>query len=216
MLGHFFHLTQLRATGRPTLDHKKISGWPVYNMNFSIGVVDASVAVGLREEQVNEISKRFAKLKTAHETGHVQRLFAQTMGSAGDRLRAFLSAWAALEILIATSFKRYEREFLAPFKSAGQPALRQRFLDHITGVMTDKYRLTDKFLAVSAVLFPHAPERTIDEYYETFREIKKLRDAIFHGDDFSEYDLPTDTVTTLLRKYMIARVDMNESNSISG
>lgn len=187
----------------------------IYSVNFKIGVVNAMVSSCLRQEQVGEISKRFAALRRVKDTGHVQRLFRQTMDSAGDRLRAFISAWAALEILIATSFKRYEREFLAPFKSAGQPNLRQRFLERVTEVMADKYRLADKFVAVSAVLFPTAPEPTINEYCETFRKIKKFRDSISHGDGFSEYDLPTDEVTTLLRRYMAAQIDMAGSRSVA-
>jgi hypothetical protein len=61
---------------------------------------------------------------------------------------------AALGALIAKSFKTYEQAFLSPFTNADQPTLRERFLSRIKGVMKYKYRLKDKFIADTAVLFP--------------------------------------------------------------
>jgi hypothetical protein len=95
-----------------------------------------------------------------------------------DRLKAFLSGWAALEIFIAKPFKICENAFLSPLASAGQPTSRKRFLDRIKEVMRDKYRLTDKFSAVAAVLFPNAPEQEIEDDFKQFSHLKKLRDSI--------------------------------------
>ena len=101
-----------------------------------------------------------------------------------DRLKAFLSGWTALEILIGKAFNTYEQVFLSPLKNAGQATLRDRFLDRIKVVMKDKYRLTDKFVVVAAVLFPAIPDIELEGDYETFCRLKKLRDSISHGDEF--------------------------------
>ena len=72
--------------------------------------------------------------------------------------------------------------------------------------MRDKYRLTDKFVAVAAVLFPAVHDAELQEDYAQFCRFKKLRDSIYHGDEFSESNLPVHELTTLLRKYVLARI----------
>jgi len=73
--------------------------------------------------------------------------------------------------------------------------------------MKDKYRLTDKFVAVAAVLFPDVPDDEVQEDYKKFCRLKKLRDSIFHGDAFSEKDLPVQELAALLRKYVLAHIE---------
>jgi hypothetical protein len=123
-----------------------------------------------------------------------------------DRLKAFLSGWAALEILVAKAFKRYEYAFLSPLTNASQPTLRERFLERIKGVMKDKYRLIDKFVAIAAVLFPGASDNEIQDDFKKFTQLKQLRDSIFHGEEFSEENLPVHELAALLRKYVLAHV----------
>ncbi len=131
-----------------------------------------------------------------------------------DRLKAFLSGWAAIEILIAKTFKTYEDAFLSPLANAEQQGLREKFLARVKSVMKDKYRLTDKFAAVGAVLFPYAPESESQKDFEKFIKLKKLRDSIFHGEEFSERDLPVYELAVLLRKYILAHVERpNQANS---
>ena len=73
--------------------------------------------------------------------------------------------------------------------------------------MKDKYRLTDKFVAVAAVIFPVVPDAEVQEDCKKFRRLKYLRDDIIHGKDFSEKDLPVDELATLLRKYVLAHIE---------
>ena len=72
--------------------------------------------------------------------------------------------------------------------------------------MNDKYRLTDKFIAVTAVLFPSIEDAEIEKNYADFCKLKGLRDSIFHGEPFSEKDLPVHVLAALLRKYVVARI----------
>ncbi|MBK8275979.1 MAG: hypothetical protein IPK92_09065 [Nitrospira sp.] len=68
-------------------------------------------------------------------------------------------------------------------------------------------RLSDKFLAVAAVLFPDSPDSAVQKDYKTFSRLKDIRDSIYHGDEFSEKDLPLHELAGLLRKYMLAHVE---------
>ncbi|SPF37002.1 hypothetical protein SBDP1_1590001 [Syntrophobacter sp. SbD1] len=43
--------------------------------------------------------------------------------------------------------------------------------------MKDKYRLTDKFVAVATVLFPDASD-AVDEDLKKFSDLKKVRDSL--------------------------------------
>jgi hypothetical protein len=181
------------------------AGKIVYSISFSMSG-EASVSTSLSDEAVKRISARYAVLNKADDLDSVERLFSQMAEYEADRLKAFLSGWAAFEILIAKSFKSYEQAFLSPFTKAEQPTLRERFLVRIKDVMKDKYRLTDKFIAVTAVLFPGAADDDGRQDYEKFCKLNDLRDSIFHGERFSEKELPVHELAALLRKYVLARI----------
>lgn len=180
-------------------------GKPVYSISFEMSA-DISVSTPVSPEAAERITARYVSLKQENDLNSVQRLFSQMAVHGSDRLKAFLSGWAALEILIGKSFKAYEQIFLSPFTNADQPGLRERFLFRVKEVMKDKYRLTDKFVAVTAVLFPSIDHEEAKANYEAFNNLKKVRDSIFHGEPFSEKDLPIDELSKLLRRYVIARV----------
>jgi hypothetical protein len=184
----------------------------VYSISFSMSA-EGSVSTNLSTEGSDRISARYSMLKQANDLDSVQRLFSQMADLGTDRLKAFLSGWAALEILIAKAFKTYEQAFLSPLTNAGQPTLRERFLGRIKVVMKDKYRLTDKFMAVAAVLFPAAPDTELQEDYEKFGRLKELRDSIYHGNEFSEKDLPVHDLAALLRKYVLAHIETSVAPS---
>ena len=182
------------------------AGKIIHSISFSM-TGEMSVSSSLSAEGAGRISARYAMLKQANDLDSVQRLFSQMADYGTDRLKAFLSGWAALEILIAKSFNTYEKVFLFPLTSAGQPTLRERFLGRIRSVMKDKYRLTDKFIAVGAVLFPGVDDNAVQGDYKKFCQLKELRDSIFHGDEFSEKDLPVHELASLLRKYVLAHIE---------
>ena len=185
------------------------AGKPVYSLSFTMSA-EASTSRRLTEEAANNISARYAALNRANGLESVERLFSQMAEEGTDRLKAFLSGWTALEILIAKSFKSYEHAFLSPLTKGEQPTLRERFLERMKDVMKDKYRLTDKFIAVTSVLFPDISDAEAQKNYEDFCKLKALRDSILHGESFSEKDLPVHDVAVLLRKYVVARIAVAE------
>jgi hypothetical protein len=188
------------------------AGKIVYSINFSMSA-EGSVSTNLSTEGPGRISARYSMLQRANDVNSVQRLFSQMADFGTDRLKVFLSGWAALEILIAKSFKTYEQVFLSPLTNAGQPTVRERFLGRIKDVMKDKYRLTDKFVALAAVLFPAVPDTELQEDYNKFCALKVLRDSIFHGNEFSDKDLPVHDLAALLRKYVLAHIETSVAPS---
>lgn len=164
----------------------------------------------LRDEALARIRARYQRLRQLGDLERVQRLFAQMSDVKADRLdrlRPFLSGWAALEILIEKAFKIYEEEFLAPLTKADHPTVRERFLKRVKAVMQARYRLADKFDVVSAVLFPDAPDSEVQGDCDRFRRLKRIRDSVYHGDDLQEMDLPVRELAELLRKYVLGYVE---------
>lgn len=188
-------------------------GKTIYSISFTMSG-DATVSSSLTAKGIESICTRFNILHGSNDIESVERLFSQMVDYGSDRLKAFLAGWAAIEILIAKTFKTYEDAFLSPFANAEQQGLREKFLVRVKSVMKDKYRLTDKFAAVAAVLFPNTPENEVRKDLEKFNKLKKLRDSIFHGEEFSERNLPVHDLATMLRKYILAYVEVpNQANS---
>lgn len=184
------------------------AGKMIYSLTFKFSA-ELNVSRALTEAGAQRISARYVALQQHSDLNSVERLLSQMSDRSLDRLKAFLAGWAALEILVSKSFKAYEQEFLSPFSAAGQSTVRDRFLKRITDVMKDKYRLADKFLAVSAVFFPRANDSEADGDYQSFYRLKEIRDSIYHGDQFSEAHLPIDELATLLRKYILACLEVS-------
>ena len=73
-----------------------------------------------------------------------------------------------------------------------------QYVKRIRNVMSDKYRLSDKFEMISRCLAP----ATADDDLRDFEKAKKLRDKMTHGDDVQESTLPVSIVQELIRKYL--------------
>ena len=168
---------------------------------------EPSVSSPFASDGKSRVARRYGLLAGRGGNERILRLSSQMSDGESDRLKAFLSGWAALEILVAKYFKSCEESFMSPLLTPDQPALRQRFLGRVRDVMKDKYRLTDKFAAVSVVLFPHAPDEDVQKDFEEFTRLKKFRDKLYHGEEFADADLPLAELRTLLRKYLQAHVE---------
>lgn len=56
------------------------------------------------------------------------------------------------------------------------------------------------------MLFPNIEDAEAQKNYSDFCRLKELRDANFHGERFSEKELPVHEMAALLRKYVLARI----------
>jgi len=70
-------------------------------------------------------------------------------------------------------------------------------------VMSDKYRLSDKFLVIASVLDSAS---AVDDGRE-FSRLKKIRDGLLHALDTPSSPLSTHAVQKLLFKYLKLHLD---------
>ncbi|HEX3697631.1 MAG TPA: hypothetical protein VH374_19825 [Polyangia bacterium] len=127
----------------------------------------------------------------------VQELLLRSLLADDDRLRAFLSAWTALEILINKLFSRYEKllfDELGKDRSEPMP----QYFTQIRKVMASRYRLKDKFTVISAALDPVSASADL----AVFKKAKSLRDELAHGENIGDDVLPLEVTRDLLRKYL--------------
>jgi len=127
----------------------------------------------------------------------VVRLHAQSLDRSIDNLRAFISAWSALEILLGNIFPFYQEMLSAEIgKVSASPGFKS-YLARITKIMKDKHNIKDKFAIISMFL----DEEQNNSDIEIFRKVKKIRDRLSHGEQIPDEILPTKDVQRLFEKY---------------
>jgi hypothetical protein len=175
---------------------------PIYVMTMRGGAARLSVSSPINGEIAAAIHLRFSKLVADNDMHRPISLLVISLRKSIDHLQAFISAWSALEIFVNTSFKRtYESDWLE-IMEAGAPVSAKPVFKRFKEIMSDKYRLADKFLIMASVLDPEAaPSDSKD-----FRKLKKVRDDLLHGLE-SPRDLPIEAVQSLLIKYMTLHCD---------
>ena len=179
----------------------------IFSYSMQGGTAELTVSSAMKPEAGTAIVDRFERLLYEGGTGSVQRLFAEMADRKSDRLKRFVAGWAGLEILVVKAFKKYEQDFMSPLIATGPTSLREHFLGRLLDVMGDKYRVLDKFLVVSSMLFPDADPAAQEADLKLFKELKAQRDGIFHGNAFADQDLRIDDIEKLLRKYLSAYVE---------
>ena len=133
----------------------------------------------------------------------VQRLLRSSFESGEDALRSFLAAWSAFEIFVNKSFVVYENRFFGGLLDERHPEVQRKYLERIREVMIDKYRLTDKFAAISFQLLPSSA----DEDLKIVLQIKKIRDELIHGESVDEAKLPMKPIRDLASKYLRLHIE---------
>lgn len=175
------------------------SGKPIYSLDLNM-TGNMTVSTSLKDETI-EYVKANAKLLSEHnELVAPSRLLAKALDENTDSLQTFLSVWAALEIFINKAFKYYEMQV---FQESKLPTIPQPIIERIRSVMSDKYRITDRFSLVSSTLAIDDSAADLDE----FKSIKNIRDKLMHGSDISLEDLPITCTEKMLRKYLELHVN---------
>ncbi|MBN2716352.1 MAG: hypothetical protein JXX14_10895 [Deltaproteobacteria bacterium] len=179
----------------------------IFNFSFSMSNISGYVSTPLIEEFVSNIGAMYAGLKDETSLASVYRLFARMTEHDSDNQRAYLAGWTAFERLINKTFSKCEQTFLQPFLQSDQSELRGIFLDRIQDVMKMRYRLKDKFIAITAVLFPSISGAEAESLVKDFARLKAFKDDISHGNPVSENSLPVSELASMLRKYLKARTE---------
>jgi hypothetical protein len=176
----------------------RADGKPIYAYTFTSGRVRAYISRRLSADQELAICERYRVLVADAELSRVQRLIRSSLETEEDVLRAFLAAWSALEIFVNKVFRSYQ-DALFQRMAQGRPLrAEERFLKRTQDVMSDKYRLADKFAAISMQLSPD----TADDDLVILESVKKLRDSLSHGESVEEAGLPVDATRALANRYL--------------
>jgi hypothetical protein len=174
------------------------SGKPMYTFSFQGGFARASIASPLTQDVIAETAALTPKLTTEKSMARPTSLLVTSLEEATGELQAFIAAWSALEIFVNTTFRwTYEARWFEIMED-GAPASAKPVFDRFKRVMSDKYRLADKFLVISSVLDPNGAAADAEE----FQRLKRDRDELFHTPGTSSSALPRDAVQKLLLKYM--------------
>jgi len=170
---------------------------PLYTYTLQGGRARIILAKPVDLEKETEISKVIGLSNANMQLKTPFRLLTQSLETTQDNLRAFISAWSALEILTNKVFPVYEEKFIAGIVDDHNSHGVNNFLERIKDVMKDKYRLADKFSLVASFL-----SSEITEDIQLFKSMKKVRDTISHGEEFDEEALPVEDARKLASKYL--------------
>jgi hypothetical protein len=173
-------------------------GKPHHIFNMQAGAVRAVVSSPIMHEQAQEVQRWYGDLAQHSSMGRVWRLLVLSLGFADDRLRAFMNSWSALEILVNKVFSEYSKLFFDELRSGEHPDVRKVYVNRISTVMKDKYRLADKFAIIASNLAP----ADADADFAAFERLKSQRDALMHGQDVSESGLDAELAQQLAQKYL--------------
>jgi hypothetical protein len=182
------------------------NGKPIYTFAFQGGHARGSVASPLTKDIIAE-SAALAQKLAAHKTmARPTSLLITSLDDATDELQGFIAAWSALEIFINATFKATYQERWFDIIEDGAPPSAKPVFERLKDVMSDKYRLADKFLVIASVLDSGAAANDARE----FGGLKKFRDGLLHALDTPSLPLPTEAVQKLLLKYMKLHLSAQE------
>jgi len=170
---------------------------PLYTYTYQVHSARPIIAKPVDLEKETEISRVIGLSIVNMQLKTPFRLLTQSLETTQDNLRAFISAWSALEILTNKVFPIYEEQFIAGIVDDHNSHGVNNFLERIKDVMKDKYRLADKFSLVASFL-----SSEIKEDIELFQNMKKVRDNISHGKEFDEEALLVEDARKLASKYL--------------
>lgn len=168
---------------------------------YSIGMefnAAGYVSRAVTPETLAAIHDWYAGLNTEIASSKITRLLAASLSVDSDNLRRFIAAWTALEITTHKLFSVYETRLFTSLANEETPAPQRLFVGRVRDVMKSKYRLGDKFALISAQLAASDADGDI----RLFRQVKKQRDDLYHGEPVVEASLKTEMARDLTAKYL--------------
>jgi hypothetical protein len=151
-------------------------------------------------EVVQQLERLAHSSKLLKALEPVPALLADATLSDDDPLKAFLSGWCALEILVGKLYLHYEKSFNSALAAATPSPGHQRYLGRMREIMKGRVRVSDKFAVVSAALLPASQ----DGDSVAFKRLKKVRDDLLHGIRVDTSRLPHREPGMLARTIVLA------------
>ena len=183
----------------------KEDGKPIYSYTFSFGSLKAYISKPVSDDILPLIESLYRQIVKDKTLQRVLRLFLSSFENEDDRLRSFLDAWMAFEIFINIIFATYENRFFKSLLEEEHTVAQKKYLERIQEVMKDKYRLIDKFAAVSFQLSPE----TADDDLKIIQQAKKIRDLLSHGESVDENTLPVNEIQKITSQYLRLHINTN-------
>jgi hypothetical protein len=178
------------------------SGRYVYSIRLTMQG-EGAVSSHLTEEIEREVRHYVDKARHSGALAKVQTLLVALIAPEGDRLRAFISGWAALEIFTNQLYAAYQKTGVirGPRRNllGKTRAWIRRFLR-----LNSPDTLSLRFQAVANVV-KHGVD--VDSDLRQFQSLKKIRDRFYHGTLLENRSLPNHELAKLLRNYLRAYLD---------
>ncbi|WP_183019440.1 hypothetical protein [Delftia sp. UME58] len=166
---------------------------PMSELNIAeIHVAEKLASTLYGDSEITKILDLYSDSLTPYKSGH---------------LYAFIAAWTALEMFIAKQFKEIQSSITISINGA---EANKEFSDRMISVMTDKYRLVDKFSALSG----YYGDTNADKDLEELKSIKKIRDDFFHTMKGDVADLPLNRIRLLISKYLQIYFERNHDEFV--
>lgn len=180
------------------------SAKPIYVLNTKMGTPRVTLAHPLTVEIVGNAVALATRFNTEQSSRRVFSLLRTSLDRATDDLQGFITAWSALEMFVIGVFKSKYKDRWFAIMAEGAPKSAKPIFERFEDVMSDKYRLADKFLVIASVLDAAAAQADATE----FRRLKKIRDELLHVLDVPPGSLPREAVQRLLVKFMKLHFDV--------
>ena len=185
------------------------TGKRIYSFTLEGGTPTISISVLLSNEAIEHVRRQAPTLAADDTLAKIASLLMESLETRTSDLRSFVAAWAALEIFVNATFRAvYNRQWLE-ILATNAPQSAKSYFDRLKDVMSDKYRLADKFLVIAAILDPM--EAANDT--EKFKELRLARDSFFHAQKLDVSRLPVEGTQKLLQKYMKLHIEKQTQHS---
>lgn len=170
--------------------------------NYNLERNDISM-MHLDNSEIDSAIKVFDHIYNKKEFKSITSLFSQSLiPTENARLFSFISAWRSLEVFINKSQKDIKDISLAMLKNKPADAPNSTLIKTIIEVTDGKYHLQQRFYLLAS----YYNDDGIEEDFNEFQSIQKVRNDYFHGTNIDQKDLPLERTQKLFRKYFIFKL----------
>lgn len=174
----------------------------IYPLTFTMGPARLSVASQLTAQEILTVSEIAIGLASNENLRRSADLFVESHFQGSTPLFAYIAAWSALEIFVASTFSQTYQKRWYSLLEAGVPPSGKPVVKRFEEVMSDKLRLTDKFSVLACFLCPASAEHDL----KAFQRLKKERDTFFHSPASDAGPSGLGEIQALLAKYLAAHI----------
>lgn len=170
--------------------------------NYDIEQNDISM-MRLDDREIDSVIAVFKHVYNKKEFKSITSLFSQSLiPTENTRLFSFISAWRSLEVFINKSQKDIKDISLEILKNKPDDVPNSTLIKSILEVTNDIYHLQQRFYLFAT----YYNGDSIEEDFDEFQSIQKIRNDYFHGKNIDQKDLPLERTQKLFRKYFIFKL----------